>query len=150
MTKLAHGTWVLIADGEKALFLRNVTDGDDPYLEVVRHETHENPANGAHGADRPGRFADGGPGQRSALEETDWHQLEKTRFATELADILYRQAHRGAFEHLVIVASPHVLGDIRGHLHTEVSRRVVAEIPKTLTNHPVGQIEAMVKSVLAG
>ena len=29
MTKLSQDTWVLIADGEKALFLQNHTDGED-------------------------------------------------------------------------------------------------------------------------
>ena len=32
MTELANGAWVLVADGEKALFLENVTDGQDPSL----------------------------------------------------------------------------------------------------------------------
>jgi protein required for attachment to host cells len=38
MTTIKHGTWVLVADGEKALFLENQTDGADPHLKVVRKE----------------------------------------------------------------------------------------------------------------
>lgn len=89
----------------------------------------------------------GGP--RSAFEDTDWHQLAKERFADDLADILYKKAHNGEFDRLVLVAAPSVLGDLRGKLHQEVSNRVIGEIPKTLTNHSVDDIEAMVKSGLA-
>ena len=38
-----YDAWVLIADGEKALFLKNLTDAQDPHLEVVRKEEQENP-----------------------------------------------------------------------------------------------------------
>ncbi|NND41066.1 MAG: Host attachment protein, partial [Silicimonas sp.] len=34
MSTLKNGAWVLVADGEKALFLENITDGEDPYLKV--------------------------------------------------------------------------------------------------------------------
>jgi protein required for attachment to host cells len=161
MTGLAQGTWVLIADGEKALFLENLTDDANPNLHVWREDRHENPADREQKSDRPGRMKDTGlskqaapggldwsPGQRSGFSETDWHQLEKTRFAQELADRLYGYAHRGRFDRLVVVAPPRVLGDLRAKLHKEVADRVIAEIPKTLTNHPVDQIEALVAAAL--
>ena len=88
MTKLKNGTWVLIADGEKALILENQTDGEDPFLEVVRKEEQENPPNREQAANRRGRFNDGPSVHRSAVDDTDWHQLAKDRFAGELADML--------------------------------------------------------------
>lgn len=149
MTKLSQHTWVLIADGEKALFLENQTDGEDPFLEVFREEAQENPKDTDRSANRPGRMADTGPGQRSALEDTDWHELAKERFAKDLSDILYRQAHRGRFKKLVLVAAPNILGELRQHLHKVVTDRVIGEIPKTLTNHEIVQIERIVKADLA-
>lgn len=149
MSGLKNGTWVLIADGEKALFLENRTDEEDPFLEVIREEEHENPPTREQAANRPGRFNDGPSVHRSAVQDTDWHQLEKDRFATDLADILYKKAHRGAFEHLVIVADPGTLGTLRDELHQEVSSKVVGEIPKTLTNHPIDDIEKILKAELA-
>ncbi|PTX00829.1 host attachment family protein [Pararhodobacter aggregans] len=148
MGGLTKGTWVLVADGQKALFLRNDMDAQDPHLVVIRIEEQDNPADRGQATDRPGRMYDGGPGQRSALAETDFHQLAKERFADDLAEILYKQAHRGAFDRLVIVAPPPVLGDLRGKLHKEVASRVVAELDKTLTNHPLDKIEAMLKDEL--
>jgi protein required for attachment to host cells len=142
--KLAHGIWVLIADGEKALFLRNEGDAAYPNLQVVRKVEEENPPNREQGTDAPGRYSQGGMSpHNSAMEETDWHRLAKDRFADELADRLYRMAHRGDFERIVLVAPPAVLGAMRQKLHKEVAQRVAAEVPKTLTGHPVDQIEKL-------
>ncbi|QQA44428.1 host attachment family protein [Pelagovum pacificum] len=146
---LDNGTWVMIADGEKALFLENLTDAENPNLEVVRKKEQENPSDREQGANRPGRRSDNGTGQRSAMDDTDWHELAKERFADDLADLLYTMAHKHRFEKIVLVAAPNVLGEIRGKLHKEVESRVVAEIPKTLTNHPIDEVEKILTSELA-
>ena len=91
---------------------------------------------------------DNGPGQKSAYDDTDWHELAKERFAKDLSDMLYAEAHKGAFDRLVIAASPQVLGVLRADMHKEVSDKVIAEIPKTLTNHPMHKIEEIVKAEL--
>ncbi|RVD51545.1 host attachment protein, partial [Mesorhizobium sp. M2D.F.Ca.ET.140.01.1.1] len=87
------------------------------------------------GTDRPGRYSDGPTVHRSAVEDTDWHRLGKERFADDIAERLYKLAHRGEFEEIVLIAPPQVLGEMRQKLHKEVSGKVQAEIPKTLTNH---------------
>lgn len=148
MTDLTHGTWVVIADGEKALFLENRTDAEDPFLQVFRVDEQDNPPTAEQGTDRPGRMPDTGMGQRSAVQEVDWHRLAKERFADDLADTLYAQAHKGRFDRLVICAAPRVLGDLRDKLHPEVAGRVVAEIPKTLTNHPLDEVERVLRAEL--
>ena len=149
MTKLKNGTWVLIADGEKALFLENQTDGEDPYLKVVKKEEQDNPPNREQKANRTGRMPDTGQGQRSAMDDTDWHELNKERFAADLADMLYERAHKGRFDHLVLVAAPNILGELRDQVHQEVQEKIIGEIPKTLTNHPLNEIEDIVKQDLA-
>jgi len=84
---------------------------------------------------------DVGPSHRSALENTDWHRLEKAEFARTVADRLYKFAHAGRFDALIIVAPPATLGELRSHLHSEVRSRTIAEVDKTLTQHPVHEIE---------
>ncbi|MGR3435179.1 MAG: host attachment family protein [Shimia sp.] len=148
MTKLREGTWVVVADGEKALFLENKTDGEDPYLDVFREEGQENPKDIEQSANRPGRMSPS-VGPRSAFQDTDWHELAKDRFAADLADILYRQAHKGRFDSLVVVAAPKILGELRDQYHKEVEDKLIGEVPKTLTNHPVDEIEKIVKDDLA-
>jgi protein required for attachment to host cells len=133
---------VLVGDGEKAMFLRNRGDEDYPNLVVERLFEHDNPPTREQGSDQPGRMNDA-LRHKSAVENTDWHRLEKERFAKELADRLYKYAHAGRFQHLVVVAPPQVLGNLRNDFHAEVKKRIVAEVHKTLTQHPVYEIERL-------
>ena len=51
--ELDRGIWVLIADGEKALFLKNKGDVTYPDLTLVREMHEENPETREQGTDRP-------------------------------------------------------------------------------------------------
>jgi protein required for attachment to host cells len=144
--RLPHNSFVVVADGEKMLFFRNEGDGDFPQLVVERNRQQENPQDSDQKTDSAGRsHAGAGPGGNS-YGETDFHQLEKDRFAHETADMLKRWALRNDFEQLVVVAPPKTLGELRKHYHKEVEKRLVGEIPKDLTNMPVLDIE---KALLA-
>lgn len=146
---LRNETWVLVADGEKALFLVNEGDEEYPVLRVRHEETQENPADREQSANRPGRQHQSvGPG-RAAYDDTDWHELAKERFADHLAELLYKRAHRGAYERIVLVAAPKILAELRDKMHKEVSDRVVGEVAKTLTNHRLDEIEKILTSELA-
>ena len=149
MAKLQKRAWVLVADGEKALFLRNVAGAAQPELELLRVESQDNPRRGEQTSDRPGRIPDTGAGQLSAMEEPDWHRLAKDRFAAGVAAIINREADTGAFEDIVLVAPPKTLGELREHLHGAAADRVRAEIGKTLTNHPLPEIKRRVIAALA-
>jgi protein required for attachment to host cells len=139
--RIEHNAWVMVGDGEKALFFRNEGDETNPNLEIVNVLEHENPKSSEQGTDRPGRaFASVGK-HRSAMQETNWHKLEKHRFAKEIADTLYSAAHNGRYSKLVLAAPPMIMGDLRKALHKEVSDKVVAEISKDLTNMPPHEIE---------
>ncbi len=144
--KLEHDLWVVVADGEKGLFLRNEGDKEYPHLAVVRELKESNPPSRDQGTDQPGRLNDGPSAHRSAVEETDWHRIAKERFAGEIAERLYKLAHRGDFEKIVLVAPPVVLGEMRKHLHKEVADRIVGEVAKTLTNHPIDEIEKILQA----
>ena len=145
---LPQDAWVVIADGEKALFLVNKGDDEDMNLVVRRQEAHPNPKAEDWATDRPGRFNDGPAPQRSAMQETDWHELEKERFASELSDMLYKDAHAGRYRHLVIMASRVVLSTLRDELHKEVEDRIFMEVPKVLTNHPIDEVEVILTDAL--
>jgi protein required for attachment to host cells len=141
--KIASEALVVVGDGEKALFLRNKGGPEDIRLEVEHILGHDNPATHEQGTDKPGRaFASAGTA-RSAMEETDWHQLGEDRFAVDIADILYRLAHANKFEALVVVAPPKVLGTLRKAFHKEVVDRITGELPKNLTSHPIPDIEKL-------
>ncbi|EYD77040.1 hypothetical protein Rumeso_01299 [Rubellimicrobium mesophilum DSM 19309] len=142
--RLENGTWVLVVDGAKALVLENLTDGMDPNLRVVRKEENDAPDSRGEATTSPDQ-----QGVRRQLDANDYHTFEEHRFAEAMADWLYKAAHRNRFDRLVVVAPPKVLGTLRQSLHKEVASRVVAEVPKTLTGHPVDQIERIVAEELA-
>ena len=135
-----HNTLILVADGQKYLFLRNKGDFQQPALKVeassehLGHPTHE------LGSDQPGRaFASSGS-MRSAIEQTDFHQIEKDQFAARTAALLSKRAHAGEFEQLIVVAPPRTLAELRKHYDKAVSSRLVKEIDKDLTKNPVKEI----------
>ncbi|WP_291733449.1 host attachment family protein [Leisingera sp. F5] len=138
---IPNRAWVLIADGEKALYLVNQGDEHNINLTVRRKQEQENPKTQDWAASRPGRFNDGPGVQRSAVDDTDWHQLEKTRFAKTVAEDLYKAAHAGRFDKLLIAASRPVLSALRAEMHPEVADKLMLDVPKVLTNHPLDEIE---------
>jgi protein required for attachment to host cells len=138
---IEHNAWVMVGDGEKALFFRNEGDATSPKLEVVNVLEHDNPSTREQGTDRPGRTFSSMGTRRSALQETNWHKLEKHRFAKEIADVLYSAAHGGRYSKLILVAPPMTMGDLRKAMHKEVSDKVVGEVAKDLTHMPAHEIE---------
>jgi protein required for attachment to host cells len=142
--RVPHNALVLVGDGQKALFLRNKGNARHVALVVEQILERDNPPTREQGSDRPGRASASVGVARSALEEADWHHIVKERFAAELAQALYRHAHANHFEKFVIIAPPKVMGDLRRAFHAEVAERIVAEIPKELTSHPVAEIERLI------
>lgn len=142
--QLENGTWVLVIDGSKALIFENVTDGQDPNLRVVRKDENEAPDNKGESTTGPAQ-----QGIRRQLDASDYHESTESGFAEEMAAWLYKAAHRGRFRQIVLVAPDKVIGTLRQKLHKEVADKVVGEVHKTLTGHPVDQIERIVAQELA-
>lgn len=135
------GSWIVVADGQKALFLRNAGPAKSPTLHLIEKDVLENPPTRDQGTDRPGRFPDAGQG-RSSVEQTDWHEFEKTRFAKSIAAHLNRAAASGGFDDLYLIAPASTLGELRAALNGKAKAQLRAEIEKDLTNHPVPKIAA--------
>jgi len=142
-------TWAVVADGTKALILVNEGSDAAPNMSVLSKTEFKNPATREQGTDKPGRRSDGGPGHRSAMEGSDWHEFEKDRFIDEVAERLNRAVQRGLFERLIIVAPPRVLGQLRPALSAQATACVVAEIGSDLTGHRVEEIEKHIAKALA-
>lgn len=141
--RIHNNAWVLVGDGRKALMLRN--DGDADLLDLRRAsvKVEENPPTHEQGTDAPGRaFASVGSA-RSAVEPTDWHEIEAQRFAASMADEINAAVHSGACREIVLVAPPKILGELRQKLSGEALKHVKGEIAKDLTHHRIGEIEAI-------
>ena len=139
---LPNNALVLVADGRKMLFLRNHGEGTQIDLRLESHREQGDAANGDQAGDAPRSSGAGVGGRRSALGETDFHQIEEDRFAAEAADLLRERALSGDFNSLVVVAPPRTLGELRKHYHKEVASRIVDEFHKDLTGCTIEEIEA--------
>ena len=143
--QVPNGALILVGDGRKDLFLRNKGAQTHVELTAERVLEQDDPPTREQGTDRPGRYR-GGEGPKSAFEQTDWHQLAEDHFAAEIGSALNRLALENKFNHLILVAPPKVLGAIRTHLRKEATAKIVAEIHKDLTSHPIPDIARALSS----
>lgn len=127
MGKIPTGTWVVVADGGKARFLRNVGEGIAISLKQEKVlDAQDMDVEGPSGHQPP---------------ETSGSYIDEATFAKQLANRLNAAALKDEFSHLVLVADPQTLGQIRPQLHQEAIKRMVGELAKTLTNSPLADIE---------
>lgn len=142
-------TWVLIADGARARVLQN--EGPGKGLEAIDRLVFH----GDHAAtrdivdDREGRTHQShGPGRSAIDARSDPHRELKKSFAHVLADAMAQELDAGAFDRLVIVASPVTLGDLRKVLAPKVAAKVIGELSQDLTKTPNGDVARHLKDVL--
>jgi protein required for attachment to host cells len=145
---LARNDWLLVADGSRALVLRNEGSAVEPKLVTERAYAIENPPTREQGTDKPGRTNDS-LGRRSAMETPDWHRIEEDKFMARLAGDLEEDRKAGKFDRLLIAAPPIALGALRDSLSSQLRETVVAEFNKDWTKMPVHEIEKAVIKVLA-
>ena len=118
-----NDTFVVVATGEEAKTFR-IRNGS------LDHQ----------GDWSPGDLADEGPAGKTPPEMSPG-ELNEATFAKMIAERLYKIAHAGKFDALILAADPGTLGQIRPSLHQEVSSKIVLELAKTLTNSSVDDIE---------
>ena len=125
--KIPAGTLVVVADGEGARVFRNVGNGNDLTLKQFDLLELMN-------------MNDDGPAGVQPAESTG-QQIDEATFAKQLALRLNDGALKGDYAHLVLIADPQTLGQMRPLLHKETQQRMIGEIAKTLTNSPLDDIE---------
>jgi protein required for attachment to host cells len=143
---LPNNALVLVTDGRKTLFFRNRGDQNQIDLRTEAHDEREDAKDSEMKTDAPGTQAQSGGHGRSTYEETDFHQLEEDRWAKTAAEDVNRRALANDFEALAIIAPPKTLGELRKQLHKEAERRVVCQISKEMTGHPVADIEKLIEN----
>jgi protein required for attachment to host cells len=124
---IPHKALIVVADGTHARFFRNT--GNETRIQLA-----------AEGELKPTQLLNDGPaGMRP--KESSHQETDEATFAKQLAKELFRRAHGGDFEALVLIADPQTLGEMRPSLHKEVQKRVISEIAKTLTKAAVADIQ---------
>jgi protein required for attachment to host cells len=124
--KIPSGTRIVVADGGGARILRNAGENGELSLEQVEvidpaQLPLETPA-----------------GHQPA--ELSGEEAEEAGFAKRLARRLNDDALKHRYEHLVLMADPQTLGQMRPLLHKEVQARLIREDARNLSNSPLEDI----------
>ncbi len=144
-------TWIVIADGDQAKVFEH--EGPGKGLRPIKELQFEQERLKASEimADKPGRAGAGtAPGSKAAMEyRSDPVHVRERRFVEKLAEVLNEKHEAGKFDRLVIAAAPTALGDIRPALSTQVRDKILAEMPKDLTNVPMPKLAAHFDGLIA-
>jgi len=131
---LPSGATVAVADGEKLNLFRNT--GKETELKLTALEA------GAVKSDNHGS----GARHHTSSANPDHGQSEEDRHSAGVADMLNAQVLSGTIEHLLVIASPKALGELRKHFSKQLSGVLVGEIAKDLTGHSVNDVEKAINA----
>ncbi len=141
-SKLATGaTWVVVADSSRADFYIRYKrlDPMEPINSLTAPDARTKEQDLT--SDSPGRAFDSKGSGRHAMEpgQTGKEHMREN-FARRIADELEAGRIAHEYQHLVIVAGPKLLGDIRGKLSNATAKLVSVEIDKEMTTQELSVI----------
>lgn len=121
---LPHGAVIAVVDGKAWDLYRNA--GNEAAPELTRLETpalveHNHSSGGSHASP---------------------HQQDETAHATAVADWLHRQVSGHKIEHLVVIAPPRTLGELRHHWSKQVQHVLLGEVAKDLIGRQPAELIA--------
>jgi protein required for attachment to host cells len=139
--RIDKGGWIVVCDGAKALVLENAGARMRPSLRTREVFDQPDPKTSEIGTDKPGRSVSSVGSQRSAVEQTDWHEQAEERFLKKLAAHLDKAVLAGETRSLIVVAPARALGVLRHTFTEHVRKAVEAEVEKHFVRMPVHEIE---------
>ncbi|MFE0014686.1 host attachment family protein [Mesorhizobium sp. NPDC059054] len=131
---IANGTVIAVCDGEKLSLYRNQGNEIAPSLvplAVGPVETQNRSSGVRH---------------RNTAANPDAQQLEEDGFAAGVADVLSGMFLANEFQHLVVIAAPRTLGELRKRYHGQMLPAIQAEIAKDLTGHALPTLLAVLEA----
>ncbi|MGZ8370564.1 MAG: host attachment family protein [Caulobacteraceae bacterium] len=128
--KLPNGALVAVVAGEKLALFQN-TGHLDIQLKAKPAPSIEDRASGAAGR----ISSDANPDNDTQAEDG---------FAMGVADAINKQVLNHKVEHLLVIAAPKTMGQLRKGWHKETTARLVGEIAKDLTGHSAEDIAAAI------
>ena len=134
--RIPSNAHVAIVDGENFTVMRNGGAPLEPKLDRAEQPdlSATNYSAGVRHQDNIGR------------EKGTSTQLDELAHAAAAAEWLNSQCVSGDIENRVVIADPKTLGEMRHHYHSELEKRLVGEIAKTMTGQPTDKIEQAIAS----
>ncbi|WP_131113109.1 host attachment family protein [Lichenihabitans psoromatis] len=126
---LPDGATIVVADGEKLKVFRNTGHEGNPKLTAEQEPKVEQDNHGSGGR------------HHLSSANPDHGQVEEDSHSAGVAAMLNKEAVSGKIKHLVVIASPRALGELRKHYSKQLSAVLVGEIAKDLTGHSIHDIE---------
>ena len=133
--KLPHKAHVAIVDGKNFTVMQNTGQPFEPKLE---------------GAQKPdltaSNFSAGVKHQDDIGQRHGRTDLEELAHGAAAAEWLNAKAIAGELGDVLVIADPKTLGEMRRHYHSELEKRLVGEIDKTMTGEPTAKIEQAISA----
>lgn len=130
---LPKGTTVAVADGEKLNLFRNA--GDEAGLKLTSADHAEVDSD-----------SQGSGSRQNSSGNPDASQSNEDDFSAGIVAMLNKRVLDGGVEGLVVIAAPRALGEMRKHYHKALTAKLLGEIAKDLTGHPVSDVEAAIQA----
>jgi protein required for attachment to host cells len=131
---IPSGATVAVVDGEKLNLFRNSGPGNELKLSAIEA--------GAVKSDNHGS----GARHHTSSANPDHGQAEEDSHSAGVAAMLNAQVLAGGIEHLLVIASPKALGELRKHFSKQLSGVLVGEIAKDLTGHSLTDVEKAINA----
>lgn len=128
--KLPHKAHVAIVDGKNFTVMRNMGQIFEPKLENAQKPN----LSGSN-------YSAGVKHQDDIGQEHGRTDLEELAHGAAAAEWLNARAIANEIEDVLVIADPKTLGEMRRHYHSELEKRLVGEIDKTMTGEPTDKIE---------
>ncbi len=147
--KTAPITWILVADRCRALFFRSSESdlSDIKLLKTIEHpEGHLKPQE--INTDKPGRFPSEDGSHPSGDPTTDIRHHSAEEFAKTIIEALDHARNHDEFDHVVLVAPPLMLGELRKKCDSPLAKCITVELDLELANLPDRDIQARLQEEL--
>jgi len=129
---LPKNALIAVADGERLVLFKNSGDEAKPTLTMLQAPDMDGDNKGSGGR------------HHSSSANPDDSQQNEDGFAAGVSEMLNKQMLAGNFDHLVVIAAPRTLGELRKHYHKALASKLIGEIAKDLTGHSAGDIQAAI------
>jgi len=143
--RIDQQTLVLIADGQRATFLRNSAKGESISLEILHSMAFFNEANRDLNPDRPGHAQVGMTERGTSYEQNDVHQANEVSFLGGVTAAVDGVMTEHGLTKIALIAEPRALGVLRQNMPAAMMGKVISQLDKDYTKTPLPALEAILR-----
>ncbi len=129
---LPKGALVAVCDGSKLSLFKNTGDGGEMNLTALKTPAVDDENMGSGGR------------HHSSSANPDASTQSEDAYAAGVAAVLNKRVLSGTVDHLLVIAAPRTLGELRRHWHAKLKGVLVGELAKTLTGSSAADVEAAI------